>query len=124
MANANDVISELAATRAAAVASSAKANAILDGEIAKPASDPDVMALCADTISQNDVTIQKCDQHIVASILARADADAWLSTLNGLTAQMAAQTAALADDIKLLNGAKSVATAIAGMLSVLAFAGI
>jgi hypothetical protein len=119
MADANQTIAQIAATRAAATNSSAQVNGVLNQELAKPISDPAVMAACQDTITQNDATIQKCDQDIVTAILAKADADAWLATLNGYTTQMTAQTAALTDDINALNEAKTVATEIAGMLSLL-----
>jgi hypothetical protein len=119
MADANGTTAQLAATRAAASDSTDRANAVLNAEIAKPISDPAVMGACADIVAKNGTTISQCDQHIVTAILARADADTWLNTLNGLTTQMAAQTAQLQANIKTLNNAKAVATAIAGMLSLI-----
>jgi hypothetical protein len=117
MASPSDVISQLAATRAAATASTSQCNALIDEQTNSGAPDPTVMSNCVLTIGQNDTIIQNCDQHIVAAILARSDVDTWLASLNSLTTQMAAQSAALTTDIDDLNALKSYATAIAGMLS-------
>lgn len=120
MADPQQTIVQIAATHAAATTSSDKAQDVLNDEITKPISDPAVMASCAEIVAENSKTIQKCDQNLVATILARADVDTWLSTLGDLTTNMSAQTEELTDDLAVLNTMKSVATAIAGMLVLLA----
>ncbi len=119
MADPNSVITQLAATRVAAQSSSDANNAILSAELAKLQPNAAVMELCTETMAKDQVTIQQCDKHIVTAILARGDADKWLAALGALTTQMSAQSAALTADVAALNTAKSVATAIAGMLSLI-----
>lgn len=116
MADENDVVTQLADTRQAAVDSTAAQNAILNQEVAKPLSDPAVLAACTATIAENDKTIQKIDAGIVNAILDRPDVNDFLATLRTTTDTMKQQTAALTDDIRALNKAKTVATALAGIL--------